>query len=262
MLDGVRNDADFIDVNGIKTELIRRGSGPPLLFLHPNIGLHGVMPALDALARKWTVLAPSHPGFGRSEMPRSFRYVDDIAYFYLDFLDQLDLRNVLLVGCGFGGWVAAEIAVKSTERLSKIVLANAVGIKVSGPEKRDIVDIFSIGQAEFERLSFHDPAKHIVRFENLGEDGVLATFRNREATSLFCWSPYMHNPRLADRLHRIRKPALMLWGASDRIAPAEYGQAYCSRIPGARFVSIEKAGHYPHVEQPEAFAGAIADFAG
>src|SRR5919112_1688049 len=79
--------------------------------------------------RCW-IASPSDPGFGGSEQPRSFTTIDDLAYFYLDFLDQLDLTDTVVVGVSLGAWIAAEIAVKSTARLSHIVLANAVGIKV------------------------------------------------------------------------------------------------------------------------------------
>ena len=82
--------------------------------------------------------------------------------------------------------------------------------------------------------------------------GIVA--RNREATARYAWSPYMHDPKLKGRLHRIRIPTLLLWGAADRILSEAYGRAYCAAIPGARFETIERAGHFPHLEQPEEFA--------
>ena len=85
-------------------------------------------------------------------------------------------------------------------------------------------------------------------------------FRNREATALFAWSPYMHDPKLAGRLHRIRVPTLFLWGESDRIAPIDYGRAYAKLIDGAQFELIERAGHYPHLENPDLLARKIVDF--
>jgi pimeloyl-ACP methyl ester carboxylesterase len=70
----------------------------------------------------------------------------------------------------------------------------------------------------------------------------------------------MHDPKLKGRLHRIRIPTLFLWGTADRILTEAYGRAYCAAIPGARFETIERAGHYPHIEQPEEFARRIAAF--
>src|SRR5215475_14774688 len=116
-------------VNGIRLEVVEKGRGRPLLFLHPGIGLDPNAPIIDKLAERARVIAPSHPGFGGSEQPRAFTTVDDLAYFYLDLLDELDLKDAAVVGVSLGGWIAAEMAVKSTQRISRLVLANAVGIK-------------------------------------------------------------------------------------------------------------------------------------
>jgi pimeloyl-ACP methyl ester carboxylesterase len=247
-------------VNGIRVDAIDRGQGRPLLFLHPAIGLDPASPVIDRLAGKARFLAPSHPGFGRSEQPRSFDSVDDLAYFYLDLLDDFDLRDVVLVGVSLGGWIAAEIAVKSCARLSHLVLADAVGIKVGDRDTRDIVDIFAITEQEFIELAYCDPAAGTRDYRALPEPDVLAAARNREATARYAWSPYMHNPKLMGRLHRIRVPTLMVWGADDRILSERYGRAYCAAIPGARFELIKRAGHFPHIEQPDEFARQILAF--
>jgi pimeloyl-ACP methyl ester carboxylesterase len=206
------------------------------------------------------VIAPTHPGFGRSELPRAMTTVDDLAYFYLDLMEALDLRDLVLAGISFGGWIAAEIAVKSTERISHLVLADAVGIKLGDREHRDIVDIFTTKQSEVDLLAYHDPGIAAVDHGSISDDEAQIMFRNREATALFAWSPYMYDPKLAGRLHRIRVPALVLWGASDRIALPDYGRAYSKLIAGARFELIEEAGHYPHLERPDLFARKIIDF--
>src|SRR5438128_12138911 len=105
-----------IVVNNIRVELIERGRGKPLLFLHPEIGIEPTSPVLDQLGSRARVLAPVHPGFGRSEQPKSFETVDDLAYFYLDLLEQLDLRQIIVVGVSFGGWSADELPIESGRR--------------------------------------------------------------------------------------------------------------------------------------------------
>ena len=139
-------------------EAVERGRGRPLLFLHPGIGIERTAPVLDFLAQRARVIAPIHPGFGRSDLPKSFTTVDDLAYFYLDLMDALDLRDTAVVGVSFGGWIAAEIAIKTTQRISHLVLANAVGIKVGDRETRDIVDIFAVSDDEFAQLAYFDPS--------------------------------------------------------------------------------------------------------
>src|SRR5215216_2896833 len=254
-------DTSMIVVDGINVEVIERGRGRPLLFLHPEIGIERTAPVLDHLAHGARVIAPSHPGFGRSELPKLMNSVDDLAYFYLDFLETLDLRDVILVGASLGGWIAAAIAVKSTERLSHLVLANPLGIKVGDRETRDVVDIFALTDKELNALAYFDPKMGERDYAAMPDADVMIAARNREATARFAWSPYMHDPKLKHRLHRIRIPTLFLWGASDRILSESYGRAYAAAIPGARFEPIERAAHFPHLEQPEAFAQRVLAFA-
>jgi pimeloyl-ACP methyl ester carboxylesterase len=258
----VASSASVIAVRGISIEMIERGAGRPLLFLHPGIGIEPDAPVLDRLAARYRVLAPTHPGFGRSELPKGFDKVDDLAYFYLDLLDQLDLSDVVVAGVSFGGWIAAEIAIKSTARISHLVLANPVGIKVGGREQRDIADIWSLTQDELLALAYCDPAAGKRDYKGMPEADVKAVARNIEATARYAWSPYMHDPKLKRRLHRIRIPTLLLWGTHDRVLSEPYGRAYCDAIPGARFEPVERAGHFPHVERPDAFADKVLGFIG
>jgi pimeloyl-ACP methyl ester carboxylesterase len=250
----VLDQAATITVNGIRLEAIEKGRGRPLLFLHPGIGLERDAPVIDRLAETARVIAPSHPGFGGSEQPRNFDSVDDLAYFYLDLMDQLDLRDAALVGVSLGGWIAAEMAVKTTARISHLVLANAVGIKVGSREHRDIADMFAITEKELNEIAYFDPGIAARDYAAMDEAAVRVVARNRESTARYGWSPYMHDPKLKARLHRIRIPTLFLWGSADRILSEAYGRAYCAGIPGARFALIERAGHYPHIEQPDEFA--------
>jgi pimeloyl-ACP methyl ester carboxylesterase len=254
-------DTASIEVRGVRLECIERGSGRPLLFLHPAIGIDPAAPVLDHLARGTRVIAPSHPGFGASDLPPSFTTVDDLSYFYLDVLEALDLRDVVVVGCSFGGWLAAEIAVKATARIARLVLADAVGIRVSDdPEVCDIADIFALTEKGFVALAYHDPRLG-TRDPSLPEARLVAIARNLESTARFGWQPYMHNPKLKGRLHRIDVPTLVLWGAQDRIVTPDYGRAYAAAIPGSRFALIEEAGHFPHLEQPAEFAQRVLSFA-
>jgi len=151
--------------------------------------------------------------------------------------------------------------VKSTERLSHLVMANAIGIKVGDRETRDIPDIWAVTPDEFNALAYFDPSRGRHDPKNLTDAEALAMARNREATARLCWSPYMHNPKLKARLHRIRIPTLFLWGSADRILNENYGRAYCAAIAGARFETIDRAGHFPHIEQPEEFARRVLAFA-
>jgi len=262
MFQAAQSTANSLVVDGARVEMIERGSGPPLLFLHAENGIEAAAAAIEELAKTAHVIAPTHPGFGRSELPKGMRTVDDLSYFYLDLCDQLDLSGLTVVGVSFGAWLAAEIAVKSTARLSRLVMANAVGIKVGDRETRDIADIFALTEPEYLDIAYCDPNVGRRDYKALPDAEVLAAARNREATARFAWSPYFHNPRLKSRLHRIRIPALFLWGTHDRMLSEAYGRAYCAMVPGARFEPIERAGHFPHQEQPKVFAERVLAFIG
>src|ERR1700704_5787561 len=141
------------DVRGVPVEIHSAGSGPPLLYLHAEQYVEPVRPHLDALAKKWTVIAPRHPGYGAATDLRS---VDDLAYLYLDLLDELKLDNVVLVGASFGGWIALEMCVRNHARLSKLVLVSPVGVKFSGREERDFADLFYMPDIEAFPMLFAD----------------------------------------------------------------------------------------------------------
>src|ERR1700692_270088 len=205
-------EAQSLVVNGTQIDLIEKGSGPPLLFLHAENGIEPAAAAIEELAKHARVIAPTHPGYGRSELPKGMRSVDDLSYFYLDLLDQLDLKDLTVVGVGFGGWIAAEIAVKTTARMARLVLANAVGIKVGDRETRDIADIFAVTEQELNALAFFDPTIAERDYKAMAAADVRTIARNREAPARYGWSPYLHNPQLKGRLHRIRIPTLFLWG--------------------------------------------------
>ncbi|MGB7076261.1 MAG: alpha/beta hydrolase, partial [Xanthobacteraceae bacterium] len=149
--------AGSLVVTGTRIDLVERGAGPPLFFLHAENGIEPATAAVGALASSAHVIAPTHPGFGRSELPVGMRTVDDLSYFYLDLLDQLDLHDAIVVGVSLGAWIAAEIAVKSTVRMSRLVMANAVGVKVSDRETRDIADIFALTDKEYLAIAYADP---------------------------------------------------------------------------------------------------------
>jgi len=249
-----------ISVAGVSLELEERGEGRPLLFLHPGEGLEPRREWFDLLARCYRVIAPLHPGWGNSAVPNWLSTVDDLAYPYLDLAATLMVENAVLVGACFGGWVAAEMAVRDTRQFAKLVLVDPLGIKVGGVLDRDIADMHAIPREEYMRLAWADAAKGERDLTELPEIELAAIARGREAFALFGWKPYMHNPRLKRWLHRIDVPTLLLWGERDGIVSTSYGEAWRAEIPGARMEVIPDAGHFPHWERPQDFAERLVHF--
>ncbi len=244
----------------IDLELHETGDGPPLLFLHGGQGFVPDQPFVGMLAKRYRVIAPSHPGFGKSSLPDWIDSVDDIAHIYLELMDRLDLPRAKMIGCSIGGWIAAELATKSPERIEKLVLVGTEGIKVGSRDKLDIPDIFGLSQEQLTKIMFHDPAKARIDFSKLSPEQLTIVARNRETLALLVWEPYMHNPKLKHRLHRVDMPVLFMRGESDGLVSAEYLAKYAKLVPHARIETIAAAGHSPQVEQPETFVTKVAAF--
>jgi pimeloyl-ACP methyl ester carboxylesterase len=252
-------------VGGATLQVYRGGQGPTLLVLHDCEVMTEWQPFHTALAARFTVLAPSHPGFGGSERPETIDSIDDVAYLYLDLIASLGLQSVDILGLGLGGWIAAEMAVRCSHSLRHLVLADAVGIKVSGRTEVDIVETFILNREQLLEVGWHDAALGAAHMKlpgtpGLADEVLLALIRNREAAARLTWKPFMHNPALQRWLHRITVPTLVLWGESDRIVRPDYGRAFQQAIPGALFQLIPAAGHYPYLEQPDAFVATVTAF--
>jgi pimeloyl-ACP methyl ester carboxylesterase len=252
--------AEIVSIAGLKLEVLRRGKGNPLLLLHGFQHLDPQLPIVDLLARDAQLIAPSHPGFGHSSRPDDFRTVYDLVNLYLQFLDTLPQGPVTLMGLSFGGWLAAEVAVKAGRRIDKLILVDALGIKISGPTTPDILDVFNTHPQEVRRQSWHVPEKHAPNYDEMEDDDIILRSQNWESLCRYGHHPYMHQPQLKRWLPNIKAKTLVLWGASDGVVKPAYGEAYAKLIPGARFETIANAGHHPEIEQPEALATAVHAF--
>ena len=249
-----------ITISGVNLEIEEKGQGRPILFLHPGEGLQPNRPWLDKLAQTHRVIAPHHPGFGGSALPDWIGTVDDLAYLYLDLAAELKLENAVLAGNCFGGWIAAEMAVRNTKNFAALLLAAPLGIKAGGVLDRDITDMHAISRADFMQRTWADPAKGEIDYTKLPDTELAAIARGREAFVVFGWKPYMHNPRLKRWLHRIDIPTHLIWGEQDGIVSTAYGEAWKAEIPGATMETMPNTGHYPQWEQPEAFTAKVQAF--
>jgi pimeloyl-ACP methyl ester carboxylesterase len=250
-----------IRISGIEIELWEGGAGRRLLLLHPGDGFDAQAPYVAALAARYNVIAPSCPGFGRSGNPPAWmKSVDDLSYLYLDLLEALELQDVVVVGFSFGGWLAAELAVKNTSHLAGLCLVDTVGAKFGDPMTREITDLFSWPLYQHAQWIYHDEQLRHPNLKELPDEAAVVLARNHQAFGLFGWSPTLHSPHLHHRLHRVDVPTQLIWGAQDRIVPVDHGRQWQQSIPGARLAVIEEAGHYPQVEQPERFVGALEPF--
>jgi pimeloyl-ACP methyl ester carboxylesterase len=240
-----RMQMERIDVAGIALDMDIQGAGPPLLYLHPEHYRQLHDPFKAKLAERWTVHAPRHPGFDGRQPPGTFRRIDDLAYLYLDLLEQLDLKEVTLLGASFGGWIGLEMAVRSCSRLRALGLFAPLGVKLGGRGDRDFADLSALPDDEAARCLF---AGQSPDMETFSADDLTAVARDRQYLAYYAWKPYLHNPSLARWLHRVGVPVHLIWGERDGYVAPDYGRRLAEKIPGSRLDMVPGAGHYPQIE--------------
>jgi pimeloyl-ACP methyl ester carboxylesterase len=244
------------DVGPVELTLEDRGEGRPYLVLHGGAGPQSVARFAQLLAEKDhnRVLTPTHPGFGGTARPEALDSVGKLADLYLGLLDQLELDDVTVIGNSVGGWIVAEMAVRGSPRVRRIVLLDAVGIEVQG---HPVADVSGLSVPEIQALSFHDPAPYRVDPATIPDAQKAVMAANAAALSVYAGSPAMADPLLLARLGAIEVPTLVLWGESDRIVEPTYGQAYAAAINGAHFEVLPATGHMPQMESPDLVLQAI-----
>jgi pimeloyl-ACP methyl ester carboxylesterase len=255
-------------LNGVTTaagklglECRTAGDGPPLLFLHGEAGLLFCEPALARLGEHFSVVAPSHPGWGASPRRPADRSIDDLAYRYLDLLEAFD-DPPLLVGSSLGAWLALEIATKDESRIAGLVLIAPVGIRTGAPTRRYYVDRYA-ASPEALTIALYGAADPGPNLGERSEQDLLLLARAQEATAFYTWQPYLHNPSLLDRLHRVRRRTLVAIGAQDGFVLAEdYVEILCGALGGeAETVVFAGTGHQVEEQRPDELADCIATFA-
>jgi pimeloyl-ACP methyl ester carboxylesterase len=236
----------------VEVTLQDRDRTRPFLLLHGGGGVATMAGFADLLAERThsRVLLPTHPGFGGTPKPAELSSVTELAGVYVDLLEELDLTDVTVLGNSFGGWLAAEIALRKSPRVSGAVIVDGIGIDVEG---HPITDVSGLSPAELRSFSFHDPSKAPVPPGG-------GTGPSPDVRALIGYTgPAMSDPTLAKRLGDIDIPVHVLWGESDGIAGPDYGRAFAAAIPLSKFSLLPRTGHLPQVETPEELLGALLD---
>jgi pimeloyl-ACP methyl ester carboxylesterase len=251
-------EARHVKIGEVSVSLRRAGNGPPLLFLHGADGYSQWLPFFDALAEQYEILVPEHPGFGASDDPALIRSVPDMAMFYLDFIETLNLRDLHIVGHSLGGWIAAELLIRDRACAKSLTLISAAGIRVDGVPSGDL---FIWNREELLRNIFYNQAYADIALSlQPTEQQFEVMLKNRFTATKLGWQPRWFNPDLAKWLHRIKLPALIIWGDDDKVMPSAYAALWRESLPNARLVMIEKCGHVPQIEKLSEMIEPLRDF--
>jgi pimeloyl-ACP methyl ester carboxylesterase len=243
----------------VEVSVTEKGEGHPFLLLHGGGGPLTVNGFADLLAsqRAARVITPTHPGFGGTPRPDSLASVPGLAALYIALLAELGLRDVTVIGNSIGGWIAAEMALLDTKRISSFVLVDAVGIEVPG---HPIADFFSLTPRQVAELSYHDPDRFGIDPSKLSQEALKVMAGNRATLAVYAGAS-MNGAGLGERLAGVTTPTLVVWGDSDHIADADYGRAFANAIPGGRFQLLRDTGHLPQIETPGQLLDAVWAFA-
>ena len=246
-------------IGAVPVTVTERGEGRPFLLLHGGAGPQSVDGFADLLATQEParVIVPVHPGFGGTPRPEGLDSIRLLGRVYAGLLDELGLSGVTVVGNSIGGWIAAEIALLGSPRVSGVVLVDAAGLVV--PDY-PAPDFFSLTMDQVAELSYYRPDAFRLDVDHM-PDAVKAMMAGNRAALTVYGGPAMADPGLLDRLPDITVPVLAVWGEADRMIPVEHGRAYAKAIPGARFLLIAEAGHLPQLEAPDRLLAAVRDFA-
>jgi pimeloyl-ACP methyl ester carboxylesterase len=266
--------SELVETRIGKIEVRRGGAGKPVVYLHSAAGEGAGLAFLDELASTREVFAPMFPGFGASEGIEQIDDMEDAVFHLLDLFDRLGLQAPDVMGLSLGGWLAAELATRYPDRLSKLILANPAGLYIEGAP---IKDIFGRSPKEMAQDLFADmshPAAQIMLRINDQMSDVAALgqaipfellkpqLQSMAATARVGWNPYLHNPKLRKRLARITAPTLVIRGEKDTLIPAPHCETYAREIRGAKLVEMRGVAHMVSMEQPAELAALVNDFLG
>ena len=252
-----------LQVAGTEMQVLKGGSGEPLLVLHDEMGQPGWLQLHEELAKNYTVYAPSLPGFGVTDRLDWVMNVRDIATWNLWAMEDMGLSNPNVVGFSLGGWIAAEMATQSPGAFRKMALAAPAGIL---PPTGEILDMFLIVSREFITAGFQDPSS--AAFQTVCPDEptpeqVEMWETAREEACRLTWRPYMHDRSLPYRLGRLKNlPSLIVWGRNDAVVPPSAGEVYNASIAGSRLVTLENCGHRIDVEKTDELVAHLREFFG
>ena len=245
----------MMTVDGCQIRLRRGGNGPPLLYLHGANGVASIQPFMEMLAGKYDVLVPEHPGFGLSDEPQWLDNIQDLAYFYLDLLDQLELPKVRVVGSSIGGWLAMEMAIREPARFEAMVLIGSAGIRIAEARPGDI---FLWSPETAARNTFFEPK--LVASALAHPPDLETGLKNKHTVAKLAWEPRLHDPMLAKWLHRLKMPVQLAWGEQDKVMPIAHAHALHKLLPNSQLKTFANCGHLPQTEQPEQFVQGALEF--
>jgi pimeloyl-ACP methyl ester carboxylesterase len=275
-----RHEVQYVTIHGHRRAYVKVGSGPVLLLLH-GLGCDHTTwePVIDALAKRFTVLAPDLLGHGESAKPRADYSVGGYANGMRDLLTVLGIDKVTVVGHSFGGGVAMQFAYQFPERTERMMLVSSGGLgpevspgirAITTPGFHQVMGLLTlpgvrhVGVAGLKVAS----ATGLKATRDLGEVAdIYDSFKDPDARAairhvvraVVDWKGQII--QMADRAYLTdAMPMAVVWGRDDHVIPVRHASNAASLAPKARVEVIPNAGHFPHKDHPERFAKIVQDW--
>jgi pimeloyl-ACP methyl ester carboxylesterase len=275
-----QHPVQHVTVHGHRRAYVKAGRGPALLLLHGLGCSHRTwLPVLDALARRYTVIAPDLLGHGESDKPRADYSLGGFANGMRDLLTVLDVDKATVVGHSFGGGVAMQFAYQFPERTERLVLVGSGGL---GPEVSPAIraiattgfhqvmgaltlpGVRQVGTAGLRALSrtgvreFRDFDEVAEIYQSFRDPAARAAIRH-VVRAVVDWQGQIVT--MADRAYLTEAmPMCVIWGDQDRVIPVSHADRAAELAPNARVEIVPNAGHFPHKDHPERFVRILNDF--
>ena len=243
---------------GCEVSVKRKGKGETVLFLHGGRGAPAWLPFMEKLSNTFELYVPEHPGYGQSDVPEWLEKMEDIGYFYLEFIEHFKMQEIHVVGSSIGAWVAAEMCIRNTTNVKSLVLVAPAGLSLQAQYG---LDPFISTDDEFTINAFYNQkiAEAMVNQE-VSEEAMELNLKNKTTGARLSWKPRIYSPQMEKWLFRIKIPTLIISGSHDNICPLEQSKLFNKLIESSRLAIIENCGHLPHVEKTEEYCDLITNF--
>lgn len=251
-------------VGDTELQVLKAGTGKPLLVFHGELGFSGLLKWHTALAATRTLYIPLHPGYGKTPAASWIMNIRDLGSFYSRFIREQKLTPTDVIGFSLGGWLAAEMATANSAQFNKMILVGAAGLR---PPSGEIMDMFTVTARGYLNANVIDH-QNTPEFPSLfGGEQTPKQYEEweeaRAETARIAWQPYMFTQSMEHLLHNVAGlPTLLLWGKQDQVVPLSVGELYKKQIAGSKLVTFDKCGHMPEIEKSAEFIKEVESFLG
>jgi pimeloyl-ACP methyl ester carboxylesterase len=266
-----------IEIDGREANYVEIGEGPPLVFVHGlGASWQSWLENIPEFARDHRVVAMDLPGFGYSEMPEGDISIEYYASWTFRLLDALGIDSAAVVGNSMGGFSAADMAIRSPERVQSLAVVSAAVFWQSYRRAQPLVGLARLSDAYVARTLARSTDAVATRPRLRSWALATAGFRYphliskelahelvRSARRTDGFLPALQalaNYPLEEELPKISSPTLIVWGAHDTLVPVKDAARMRELIPGSRSEVFERTGHVAMLERPERFNKLLREF--